>query len=101
VRRVLMLVGVWVFAWITFGLGLAAIVSGNWKIAYYLLPWFFLYARIASAKFGARTSLLAMAFGVPLVAYLFAGSIIERRNGAVTWKGRIYQSDIAEQVALK
>ena len=95
VRRALMLVGFWVLAWVTLGLGLAAIVSGNWRTAYYLLPWFLLYARVASAKFGARANLVALAFGVPLVAYLFAGSIIERRNGAVTWKGRIYQSDIA------
>jgi glycosyltransferase involved in cell wall biosynthesis len=93
--RALMLLGFWVLAWITVVLGLAAIVSGSWKLAYFVAPWVLLYKRIASAKFRAATNLLAMAFGIPLVAYLFAGSIIERRNGAVIWKGRIYQSDIA------
>jgi glycosyltransferase involved in cell wall biosynthesis len=95
VRRALMLLAFWVLAWSTFVLGLAAIVSGYWKIAYYLLPWFWLYGRIASARFRASTNLLAVGFGIPLVAYLFAESIIERRNGAVMWKGRSYQSDIA------
>src|SRR5262249_1448329 len=82
-------------------LGFGAIVSGNWKSAYSILPWFLLYVRIASAKFGAWTNLLAMALGVPLVAYLFAGSIIERRKGAVTWKGRIYQSDMSGADCVK
>jgi len=95
VGRALMLLGFWAFAWITLALGLAAIVSGYWRFAYYLSPWFLLYKRIASAKFRAATNLVAIAFGIPVVAYLFAGSIIERRNGTVTWKGRIYQSDIA------
>ena len=95
VGRALMLVGFWMFAWITLVLGLAAIVSGYWKFAYYVTPWLLLYQRIRSARFRAATNLVAIAVGIPLVAYLFRGSIIERRNGAVTWKGRIYQSDIA------
>lgn len=95
VRRAWMLVGFWLFAWITFGLGLAAMVSGNWKIAYGVLPWFLLYGRIRSARFPAAANLAAITVGIPLVAYLFAVSILDRRKGAVTWKGRIYQSDIA------
>jgi glycosyltransferase involved in cell wall biosynthesis len=94
VGRALMLVGFWVFAWITLALGLAAMVSGYWKFAYFVTPWLLLYKRIASAKFRAATNLVAIAFGIPLVAYLFLGSILERRNGAVIWKGRIYPSDI-------
>jgi glycosyltransferase involved in cell wall biosynthesis len=94
-RRALMLLGFWVLAWIAFALGLAAIVSGYWRMAYYVLPWFLLYGRIRSARFRASANLVAIAFGIPLVAYLFAGSIIERRNGAVIWKGRYYQPDKA------
>jgi len=95
VRRALMLLGFWLFAWITFVLGLAAIISAYWKLAFYVWPWLGLYRRIASAKFRVSTNLVAMAFGIPLVAYLFVESIIERRNGAVMWKGRNYQSDVA------
>ena len=94
VRRALMLVGFWLFAWITLALGVAAMVSGYWKYAYFVAPWLLLYRRIASGKFRAATNLIAIALGIPLVAYLFRGSIRERRNGAVTWKGRIYPSDI-------
>ena len=100
VGRALMLVGFWVFAWITLALGLAAVVSGYWKFAYFVTPWLLLYKRIASAKFRAATNLVAMAFGIPLVAYLFAGSILQRRNGAVIWKGRIYPSDIKSDIAV-
>ena len=94
VARALMLVGFWVLAWTTLALGLAAMVSGYWKFAFFVAPWLLLYQRMASAKFRATTNLVAIAFGIPLVAYLFAGSILERRNGAVIWKGRIYQTDI-------
>ena len=65
-------------------------VSCNWRIAYYVVPWLLLYGRIGSAKFGFGTNLIAMALGMPLVAYLFAGSTIGRRRGAVMWKGRSY-----------
>lgn len=95
VRRALILLGFWAFAWITFVLGVSGIISRNWKIAYYVLPWLLGYARLASARFGASTSLIAMVFGMPLAAYLFAASILGRRKGAVMWKGRNYRSGMA------
>lgn len=94
-RRALILLAVWAFAWITLEFGLAAMVSQYWKIAYYVLPWFLLYGWIRSAKFGVRANLIAMSVGMPLSAYLFALSVLRRRNGAVTWKGRNYPSSIA------
>ncbi|HEX6804620.1 MAG TPA: glycosyltransferase family 2 protein [Terriglobales bacterium] len=95
-RRALTLLAMWAFAWITFGLGLAAIVAGSWKLAYWL-PWIFvLYARIARARFRIVPNLAAVIFGIPLTAYLLLRSASRHRHGGVTWKGREYSADLAK-----
>jgi glycosyltransferase involved in cell wall biosynthesis len=90
-RRALVLLAIWAFSWATFAFGLAAIVSGHWKLAYYLLPLFFLYGRIARSRFRPATNFAAIMFGVPAAAYLLFISGSVRKSGGVLWKDRIYR----------
>lgn len=95
VRRALCLLAFWIFAWITFVLGLSSILPKYWRVAYYLLPMILLYARIARASFRPATNIIATAAGVPLAGYLLLRSRSMRKNGSVIWKGRIYGSEAA------
>jgi len=95
VCRALMSLALWALAWITAAFGLVAIASGNWKIAYCVLPLILLYARVARANFRPATNLIAIVAGVPLVAYLLFCSASLRKNGGVKWKGRFYPAEAA------
>jgi glycosyltransferase involved in cell wall biosynthesis len=90
-RRALMLLSWWLLAWITFPVGLAAIVFGLWRIAYYVGPLCLLYLRITHGKLRLVSNLLAVAFGVPIVAYLLFRSAWLHKRGGVIWKERTYQ----------
>ena len=55
--------------------GVAGIAVGYWRLAYYLLPAVFLYLRIAGQRTSRwRTNLIAIAFGLPMFAYLLLRS---------------------------
>lgn len=94
-RLAAMLLASWAFAWITFVLGVAAIASGYWRVAYYVLPTILLYGRAARANFQPVTNIIAIAAGMPLVAYLLLRSASLRWNGGVSWKGRSYPAEVA------
>jgi glycosyltransferase involved in cell wall biosynthesis len=98
VRRALVLLAFWAFSWATFAFGLAAIVSGHWKMAYYVLPLFFLYGRIARSKFRPTTNFAAIAVGIPISAHLLFRSAKSHVSGGVSWKGRNYGNVHAEEM---
>jgi glycosyltransferase involved in cell wall biosynthesis len=95
VWRALMLLAFWAFSWIAFNLGLAAIVLGQWRIAYYVVPLVFLYARVAWGRFPLAANLVAIAYGIPMAAYLLVRSAWLHKHGGVIWKGRMYPSEAA------
>ena len=95
VRRALMLLAFWTFSWIAFVLGVAAIASGYWRLAYYALPLLLLYGRIARANFRPVTNIMAIAAGVPLASYLLVSAAYMFRTGEVMWKGRTYPAEAA------
>jgi glycosyltransferase involved in cell wall biosynthesis len=95
VRRALMLLAFWTFSWIAFVLGMAAIASGYWRLAYYALPLLLLYVRIARANFRPVTNIMAVAAGVPLASYLLLRAAYTFRTGEVMWKGRAYPAEAA------
>ena len=99
VRRALVLLAFWAFSWITFAFGLAAIVAGYWRVAYYLLPVIALYGRIARSKFQSRDIVVAIAFGLPITSYLLFRSANSHQDGGVSWKGRNYGSVPASSTA--
>jgi glycosyltransferase involved in cell wall biosynthesis len=49
-----------------------------------------LYLRVRRANFGSGTTLIAMAFGPPVVGYLLLRSVRAHGRGEVSWKGRVY-----------
>jgi glycosyltransferase involved in cell wall biosynthesis len=93
VRRALVLLAFWVFSWLSFFLGLVVIASGYWRGTYYLLPLLFLYGRIAWGRFRPASNVVALAFGIPVAAYLLLRSASVRKNGGLVWKGRAYQAE--------
>ena len=90
----LVLLGIWVFSWATFGFAVKGLMANHLRASIYLLPLLALYARIACGRLGAVNSFLALDFGVPLAAYLLLRSAMARRKGTITWKDRSYQSDL-------
>jgi hypothetical protein len=95
-RRGVVLLTFWAFSWATFAFGLAAIVSGHWKMTYYVLPLFFMCGRIARSRFRPATILVATAVGMPIAAYLLFRSAKLHVSGGVSWKGRNYGNVHAE-----
>ncbi len=85
-----MLLLFWLFAWVTFTIGTAAIFQGNLRSAYYVVPMLALYSRIAGGRFGATANLAAIAVGMPICAFLLVNSA-RRHRISVVWKGRTYQ----------
>lgn len=94
-RRATMLLVWWVFSWITFPLGLAAILAGDWRTVYYVGPLWALYARISAGKFGLWHNLAATLLGIPIASYLLLRSAWQHKNSGVTWKERTYQAGSA------
>ena len=52
--------------------------------------WLLVYRRIRTAHFATVNNLVAIAFGLPLFAYLLLRSKRAHANGQVSWKGRDY-----------
>lgn len=86
--RALLLIVFWMFSWVALFVGLAAIPSHHWRIAYCVLPLVFLYLRIARARFGTLANFVAIILGVPVAAFLLIQSRVKRSR--VSWKGREY-----------
>ena len=75
VRRVLLLTGWWLLAWLT----IPVPVLG-----------FGLFSRIGRGNFNRLNTLLAALFGVPVFSYLLFNSRQAHARGAISWKGREY-----------
>ena len=76
-RRAFMLAAWWLLAWLTLPL---------------LVPAGALFMRVRRANFGRGTTLLAVALGPPVFAYLLLRSKRAHANGSVLWKGRTYSA---------
>src|SRR5262249_26146591 len=82
----------WLFSWTAFAIGATGLLSGYWRVAYYLLIVAFLYRRIARANFRAFANLMSTFFGMPMFAYLLLRSRHLHGKGSVSWKGRTYSN---------
>jgi glycosyltransferase involved in cell wall biosynthesis len=60
-----------------------------WTLAAAL--WLLVYRRIRTSHFTTANNLIAIAFGLPLFAYLLQRSKRAHANGQVSWKGRAYE----------
>jgi glycosyltransferase involved in cell wall biosynthesis len=84
----------WLVAWSALGVAVSGAVSQHfaWIVAAAL--WLLPYRRIRVAHFATTNNLLAIAFGLPLFAYLLLRSKKAHENGQVSWKGRAYRTDV-------
>ena len=86
------------FLWLVAGSALGVAVSGAvsqhfaWIVAAAL--WLLPYRRIRIAHFSPANNLIAIAFGLPMFAYLLLRSKKAQENGQVNWKGRAYRTGV-------
>ena len=83
----------WLVAWQALeALGFAASGAIIHRFAWigFTVLWLLVYWRIRAAHFSAANDILAMAFGLPMFAYLLLRAKRAHAQGQVSWKGRVY-----------
>ncbi len=80
----------WVAAWSTIAIAVSGAISRHFVWTFVAAFWLLVYRRIRAAHFAAVNNLLAMAFGLPMFAYLLLRSKKAHASGQVSWKGRTY-----------
>ncbi len=81
---------VWFAAWSTLAIAVSGVTSRHFVWILAAAFWLLVYRRIRAAHFTTANNLLAMAFGLPMFAYLLLRSRKAHAKGQVSWKGRVY-----------
>jgi hypothetical protein len=82
----------WVASWASLGIGALGALHRQVLWIAFCTVWLLAYRRIHKAHFSTMNTLLALAFGPPVFAYLLLRSKNAHANGRVSWKGRAYTS---------
>jgi glycosyltransferase involved in cell wall biosynthesis len=82
----------WFVAWSALGVAVSGATGHHLGRIAFAALWFLLYRRIRVAHFSPANNLIAIAFGLPLFAYLLLRSQKAHANGQVSWKGRAYRT---------
>ncbi len=80
----------WLAAWIALAVAVSGALSRHYSWTLFAVSWLLVYRRIRVAHFAAANNLIAIAFGIPLFAYLLLRSRSAHAKGQVSWKGRAY-----------
>ncbi len=80
----------WSFAWSSFIVALSGIKAKQPLRLIAAGLWLYVYRRIRTAHFSRLNSLIALAFGPPIFAYLLMRSSKAHQRGEIMWKGRAY-----------
>jgi glycosyltransferase involved in cell wall biosynthesis len=80
----------WSVAWFTICIAVSGALSHHFVWIAAAALWLLIYRRIRAAHFTAANNLIAMAFGLPMFAYLLLRSTNAYKHGQVSWKGRVY-----------
>ncbi len=80
----------WFAAWSALIIAMSGVASRHFVWISAAVFWLLLYRRIRGAHFATVNNLLAMAFGLPMFAYLLLRSRKAHASGQVSWKGRVY-----------
>jgi len=80
----------WFAAWSTLAIAVSGVASRHFVWILCAAFWLLVYRRIRAAHFATVNNLLAMAFGLPMFAYLLLRSRKAHAKGQVSWKGRVY-----------
>ena len=89
-RLALQSVLLWCLAWSSLAVAAYGLTTHHWLATGFLIFWLLVYRRISAANFSPINNLIAMAFGLPLFAYLLLRSRQAHARGRVSWKGREY-----------
>jgi len=82
----------WFMAWATLAIAASGAASQHFVRIGFAAFWLLVYRRIRVAHFATANNLVAMAFGLPIFAYLLLRSKKAHANGQVLWKGRAYST---------
>jgi glycosyltransferase involved in cell wall biosynthesis len=80
----------WFAAWEALGFAVSGAARHHFVWIAFAVLWLLVYRRIRAARFATANNLIAIAFGLPLFAYLLLRSKKAHANGQVSWKGRVY-----------
>jgi len=80
----------WFAAWSALAIAGSGVTSRHFVWIFGAALWLLIYRRIRAAHFSTVNNLLAIAFGLPMFAYLLQRSKKAHAGGQVSWKGRTY-----------
>jgi glycosyltransferase involved in cell wall biosynthesis len=80
----------WFAAWEALAFAVSGAASRHFAWIAFAAFWLLLYRRIRLAHFTTANNLIAIAFGLPMFAYLLLRSKKAHAHGQVSWKGRNY-----------
>jgi glycosyltransferase involved in cell wall biosynthesis len=80
----------WLAAWEALGFAVSGAARHHFVWIAFAVLWLLVYRRIRAAHFATANNLIAIAFGLPMFAYLLLRSKKAHANGQVSWKGRAY-----------
>ncbi|MBZ5612411.1 MAG: glycosyltransferase family 2 protein [Acidobacteriia bacterium] len=80
----------WLLAWAALIVAVSGAASRHFVWIAFAALWLFVYWRIRRAHFTPANNLIAIAFGLPMFAYLLLRSKKAHASGHVAWKGRAY-----------
>jgi glycosyltransferase involved in cell wall biosynthesis len=80
----------WLVVWFTLYIAAWATLNHHFVWTLSAIVWLLVYRRIRTAHFTTTNNLIAIAFGLPIFAYLLLRSKKAHANGHVSWKGRDY-----------
>jgi glycosyltransferase involved in cell wall biosynthesis len=89
--RAIQSIFVWALAWAAAIVAASGLASRHFGWIAFATVWLFAYRRIRGAHFATPNNLIAIAFGLPMFAYLLLRSRMAYAKGQVSWKGRAYK----------
>lgn len=92
--RAIQSIFLWFWAWAALIVAASGLASGHFVWIAFAALWLFAYWRIGSTHFTPANNLIAMAFGLPMFAYLLLRSKKAHANGRVNWKDRTYSTGV-------
>lgn len=84
----------WLVAWSALGVAVSGATGHHLGRIAFAALWFLLYRRIRVAHFSTANNLIAIAFGLPMFAYLLLRSKKAHVSGQVSWKDRAYRTGV-------
>ena len=82
----------WLLAWAALIVAVSGAASRHFVWIAFAALWLFVYRRIRRAHFTPANNLIAIAFGLPMFAYLLLRSTRAHASGQVSWKDRVYST---------